>query len=98
VQGVMLNWHPPYTGKDGQMKCGYFYTLILTTQPDEDGNPIVIRSSSAGLMQHLLAAMQMRGWYIWQKPVKYRLTIGDDGSHHMKNIEPSSLITVSKKK
>ena len=97
IQGAMLDWHPAYKGKDGETHGGYYKLLLLTTQADEDGNLIVISSSSSGLTTHMIAAMQMRGWYLWSQPVKYRLTLGEDGSHHMTNLDKPKKLVVRKK-
>lgn len=102
IQGAMLDWHPAYKGKPdskgvSEIKPGYYKLLLLTTQEDENGNLVVLSSSSSGLIMHMAAAMKMYGWYIWDKPVRYNITIGENGSHHMVNVDRPSKIKRTKK-
>ncbi len=98
VQGAAILYHGPYKGKDQRNHAGYYYNALLTTLEDEKGNLIVIKSSSASLLQHLAFKLIKDGWYIWSKPTRYRLSKGEDGSHRMTNMERPKLLTSKKNK
>jgi hypothetical protein len=97
VQGAAILYHGPFMGKDGLPHDGYYYNVLLLSQEDERGNPIVIRSSSASLMLHLAYALRLRGWFLWEKPVQYKITLGPDGSHRINNIERPKALKRGKK-
>lgn len=97
VQGVAILPHGDFKGKDGTYKKGYYKTYILTTMEDDKGNPVVLASSGGGLTLHMAYAMEQRGWYIWDKPVRYKITRGDDGSHRMRNLDKPKLLKTTKK-
>lgn len=97
IQGAAILYHGPYKGKDGYNHNGYYFNAFLTTQQDENGNFIVLRSSSASLMLHAAYMLNQRGWFLWQKPVVYRVTRGDDGSHRLQNTEKPKGLKVAKR-
>lgn len=77
LQGAIIWYHPPFKGKpddkgNSVIKDGYYKILFLTTSIDRDGIPEVISCSSSALAPHVLAMLEIRGWYRWQKPVTYK--------------------------
>jgi hypothetical protein len=77
IKGAIIWYHPAYKGMPdsegrSQVKPGYYKILFLTTKVDADGVPVVIACSSSALAAHVLAMLNIRGWYIWPVPVKYK--------------------------
>lgn len=77
LQGAIIWYHPPFKGKpddkgNSVIKDGYYKILFLTTSVDRDGIPEVISCSSSALAPHVLAMLEIRGWYKWSKPVTYK--------------------------
>ena len=97
VQGAAILYHGPYTGMDKLNHNGYYFCAFLTTQQDENGNFIILRSSSASLMLHVAYMLNQRGWFLWNKPVVYRALRGENGSHLLQNTEkPKGLKTTKR--
>lgn len=108
IQGAAILYHGPYmsrpvkdsTGKviaESQPQPGYYFTAFLTTQEDEKGNLIVLRSSGAFLMLHAAYMVNQRGWFLWEKPIKYRVTRGENGDHRLQNTEKPKGLKVAKR-
>lgn len=89
VLGCAILPHDAYTGMDGEQHEGYWQALIMTDKIDQDTKKnVVYSSSSPGLAKHVAFACLHNGWYMWKKPVKYRLSAtSKKGAHLMENIE-----------
>lgn len=109
IQGAALLFHGPYMSRpvkdklglviaESRPQPGYYFSAFLTTYQDEKGNFIVLRSSSASLMLHVAYMLNQRGWFLWEKPIIYRVTRGDDGSHRLLNMEKPKGVKTSKRK
>ncbi len=86
IIGGAILYHGPYQGKDGLPHKGYFFLALLTTERDNKGNLVVLKTSSSGSMVHFAYALAQRGWFLWQEPVQYLVTRGEDGSHRFRNV------------
>lgn len=86
IQGAIIHEHPPYHGKDGITHDSYYRVLMLTDLKDEDGLPIVLSTSSRVIGEHMLYAMQLRGWYKWNSTVRYKFTKDSKGAFRMLNV------------
>ena len=87
VLGAAILYHGPYMGKDKLAHDGYYFTALLTSEQDNKGNLVVLRTSSAGTMLHMAYALNQKGWFLWEKPTTYTVTKGEDGSFRLKNME-----------
>lgn len=86
IQGCIIYEHPPFKAKDGSLKEGYYRVLMLTDSKDEDGNFIVLSTSSRVIGEHMLYAMQLRGWYLWKQAIPYKFTKDTGGAFRMLNV------------
>lgn len=86
----------------GTVLPGYVEILFLTTMKDEDGNAIVLKSSSKVIGQHVFYIMRskpvgVQGWYLWRDelgrlcPKTYRFTQRAAGA-------PMRMISVDRQK
>lgn len=91
ILGCAILPHDAYTGMDGEQHEGYWQSLILTDKIDPDTHKnVVFSSSSAGLAKHIAFANLANGWYLWKRPVKYRLSASSKkGAHLMENLDRS---------
>lgn len=89
VKGCAILPHDAYVGMDGEMHDGYWQTFILTDKKDQDtGKDMVFVSSSPSLARHVAFACHQRGWYLWSKPIKHRISASaKKGAHLMENLE-----------
>lgn len=94
VAGAIIWYHPPFISKKEKdqngnptLQQGYEKILILTTKKDENERPIVIEASAGSLTMHMVSILRTKGWFLWQKPVKYRFFTGPNGSFRMFNID-----------
>ena len=72
ITGAIIWYHPPFKGKDLQEHDGYYKIMFLTDEWSED-MPVVLEASMGALTMHTLAMLRLNGWYLWEKPVTYRL-------------------------
>jgi len=87
VLGMRLFQHAPFNGKDGQYHADGFYQMqILLDKKDEDGQNIVIKSSSANLLTHIASIIKMRGWYYFETPQTYIFKVGANNEHILYNV------------
>lgn len=86
IQGAIIHYHPPFKAKDNSIKDGYYRVLLLTDIKDEDGCFVVLSTSSRVIGEHMLYAMMIRGWYIWEKSVPYRFSKDASGAFRMVNM------------
>lgn len=85
ILGAIIWHHPPYLSKKEKddkgeplLKVGYDQIRFLTDKRDENDNPIVVFASYGSLANHVRAILSVRGWYLWDEPVKYRFKINED--------------------
>jgi hypothetical protein len=86
----MVVWEvPPYMAKPVQagdppvQKPGYFQVRILTSQEDQDGNYVVLRSSSVNIAVTAFFVIQSRGAWLFDKPIFFRFGETNGGMHQM---------------
>lgn len=60
------------------LKAGYDYISFLTDMEDEAGLPKLLDAAYGSLANHTRGMLHKRGWFIWEKPVKYLLSIDPD--------------------
>lgn len=86
VLGLIIFESGPYKGRDGLFHPeGYYQVRIIVL--DRHNEPIMIKSGSKSLLPHALHAANKYGWFLFQKPVRYRFSLGENGSHRMFNTE-----------
>ena len=77
VLGCAFIPHDPFVGySDGERHEGYVRAFILIDEKDKDGNFKVLVNSGTNVMPSMAMAMAAKGWYLWKKPTKYRITQG----------------------
>lgn len=84
VLGAIVYWKPPYIAqkevkkgteviaRPGEEAPGYDQIRLLINDFDENDLPYVVCCSMGSLGNHLYAILSLNGWYLWDKPVKYR--------------------------
>lgn len=93
ILGAIVWYHPPFKSKPNQegiseVKAGYHKILFLTDNLDSDGIPIVISCSSSSLALHVLAMLRLKGWYVWEKPIRYKFLYDGPGTpYRLLNVE-----------
>jgi hypothetical protein len=86
----MVVWEVlPYMAKPIQVsdppvqKPGYFQVRILTGLEDQDGNYVVLRSSSVNIAVTAFFVIQSRGAWLFDKPIFFRFGETNGGMHQM---------------
>lgn len=75
-------------GKKGDLAPGYWQILMLLSDLDSNGNNIVVACGGVNIIPHMVLAMDKKGWYLWEKPTKYLVTVGSkNGAFFMKNVD-----------
>lgn len=88
ILGATFLPHPPFLGKDGEHHDGYWKVYLLTDEKDRNGHNIVLAVSGVNVNQHMVMAIKARGWYLWEKPVRYLITKGSkSGAYFLRNVE-----------
>jgi len=86
VLGLIIFESGPYRGKDGLYHPeGYYQVRIVVLDRHEE--PMIVKSGSKSLLPHGLHAANKYGWFLFEKPVKYRFSLGENNSHRMFNTE-----------
>lgn len=85
VHGMCI-WEVDYTPKsqenaDSKQHARYFQIRILAV--DSEGKIRLIKSSGKDLMRHVFFACQKYGWFIFEKPIKYRFSWEGTGKPHV---------------
>lgn len=77
VLGCAFIPHDPFVGfDDGERHEGYVRAFILIDEKDDKGNNKVLVSSGVNVMPAMAMAMAAKGWYLWKKPTRYRISRG----------------------
>lgn len=72
IIGCIIWTRPPMTDRStGEQKEGYDEIRFLLDEFTEDGIPKIM-TGSLGLLNHTFAMLSANGWYVWDKPVRYR--------------------------
>jgi len=71
VYGIIIWYHPPFIGKNNPDIVQPAYEQILFLS-EEEGVPIVIDAAKGALSQHIYGILNIKNWFLWQEPVKYR--------------------------
>lgn len=85
--GMIVFEHAPYVDKEGLCHAGYFQIYMLADREDDDGNPVIIKSSSLSIAKHAMNIIGARGWYLFETPQTYRFSVGEkSNAHFMRNV------------
>lgn len=85
VHGMCI-WEVDYTPKtqenaDSKQRARYFQVRILAV--DSENKIKLIKSSGKDLLRHVFFACQKYGWFIFEKPIRYRFTWAGTGKPHV---------------
>lgn len=85
IIGACIHYKPPFQsyvspedvkrGIASEEKAGYNKIIYLLDEFDENGLPIFM-AGSEGLANHTRAMLTQKGWFLWDKPVRYFITRG----------------------
>lgn len=62
---------------------GFYQVRFLTTLEDENGNWVVLRSSSMGIATSAFFVTQNQGAWLFKKPITFRFSVTNGGAHQM---------------
>src|SRR5258708_2995032 len=88
VLGCTVLPHPAYRSKkDGSIQPGYEKVYLLLDEKDSNGSHVVISTSGKYIFSYMTETMKYRGWYLWEKPARYRINKGSkSGAFFMQNV------------
>lgn len=73
----------PNTKENVDSKSYYHYFQVRILAVDSEGKIRLIKSSGKGLLRHVFFACQRYGWFLFEKPIRYRLTWAGTGKPHV---------------
>ena len=72
IIGCIVWTRPPYLDRTtGEEKEGYDQIRYMLDDFTEEGVPKIM-SGSSGLINHTQGMLAANGWYLWEKPVRYK--------------------------
>jgi len=88
IHGLFIYEQKQFYGKDQKWHPGYFQTRLLIADTSKKGEPIIVaHTSSKGVFMHAVHILKNRGWFLFEKPITYRVVVGKNNAQHIYNVE-----------
>jgi hypothetical protein len=63
---------------------GYLQVRLLAM--DRNGEPHLIKSGGAGMLEHVYYILGHQGWFLFEQPITYRFKVGGNNYHMIYNV------------